>query len=149
NRSGTEFACIQGWGIFDGPSDDASIDAIKGWNANIVRVPLNEDCWLGINGSPAAYSGQNYRDAVVAYVNRLHAHGLYAELSLIWGAPGTSQATYQPGGPDADHSPDMWASMADTFKGDGKVILAPWGETITGWTCFMQTGCNDQATYGP
>ena len=24
NRSGTEYACIQGWGIFDGPSDAAS-----------------------------------------------------------------------------------------------------------------------------
>jgi hypothetical protein len=21
NRSGTEYACVQGWGIFDGPSD--------------------------------------------------------------------------------------------------------------------------------
>src|SRR5205823_2951902 len=28
NRSGTEYACIQGWGIFDGPSDDASVQAI-------------------------------------------------------------------------------------------------------------------------
>ena len=25
NRSGTEYACIQGWGIFDGPSDDRSV----------------------------------------------------------------------------------------------------------------------------
>src|SRR5688572_20796041 len=28
NRSGTEYACIQGWGIFDGPSDAASLQAI-------------------------------------------------------------------------------------------------------------------------
>src|SRR5690242_8501462 len=31
DRSGTEYACIQGWGIFDGPSDDASIAAIASW----------------------------------------------------------------------------------------------------------------------
>ena len=27
NRSGTEYACVQGWGIFDGPSDAASVKA--------------------------------------------------------------------------------------------------------------------------
>jgi len=30
DRSGTEYACIQGWGIFDGPSDAASIRAMTG-----------------------------------------------------------------------------------------------------------------------
>src|SRR6516225_12216455 len=50
NRSGTEYACAQGWGIFDGPSDSASARAIVSWEANAVRVPLNETCWLGING---------------------------------------------------------------------------------------------------
>ncbi len=73
NRSGTEYACIQGWGIFDGPSDDASVAAIAGWHANIVRVPVNEDCWLGINGVKSEYGGQNYIDALVNYVNLLHA----------------------------------------------------------------------------
>ena len=29
NRSGSEYACAQGFGIFDGPVDDASIAAIK------------------------------------------------------------------------------------------------------------------------
>ncbi len=32
NRSGTEYACIQGWGIFDGPSDSSSVQAIASWN---------------------------------------------------------------------------------------------------------------------
>src|SRR6202521_5093595 len=80
NRSGTEYACIQGWGIFDGPSDAASIQAIASWHVNAVRVPLNEDCWLAINGVAAAYSGTTYRTAIVNYVNLLHAAGLYAIL---------------------------------------------------------------------
>src|SRR5690349_11477424 len=42
NRSGTEYACAQGWGLFDGPSDLASVQAIAAWRANAVRVPLNE-----------------------------------------------------------------------------------------------------------
>jgi hypothetical protein len=57
NRAGSEYACIQGWGFFDGPSDAGSISAIASWKVNAIRVPLNEDCWLGINGAPAAYSG--------------------------------------------------------------------------------------------
>src|SRR5690242_16046231 len=59
DRSGSEYACIQGWGIFDGPADLASVQAIASWHVNAVRVTLNEDCWLGINGVPAAYGGAN------------------------------------------------------------------------------------------
>ena len=52
NRSGLEYACIQGWGFFDSPhpdqiDDPAMIAAMKSWDINVVRVPLNEDCWLG------------------------------------------------------------------------------------------------------
>jgi hypothetical protein len=53
---GAEFACVQGWGIFDGPTDNTSIAAIKSWNINVIRIPLNEDCWLGINGEEAECS---------------------------------------------------------------------------------------------
>jgi endoglucanase len=149
NRSGTEYACVQGWGIFDGPATAASVAAIASWHVNIVRIPLNEDCWLGINRVPRAYSGANYRKAIVSYVHTLHRYGMYAELSLIWAAPGSYQATYQPAAPDETHAPAMWSSLATTFKSDPDVILAPWGETTTGWTCFMRTGCDNQATYGP
>src|ERR1700729_1395963 len=149
NRSGTEYACVQGWGIFDGPSDDASVQAIASWNVNVVRVLLNEDCWLNINGIDQSYAGSNYINAILNYVSLLHRHGMYAEISLIWGAPGSYQATYQPAAPDEDHSPAMWSSMAATFKNDPDVILAPWGETTVGWKCFMRKGCDNQATYGP
>jgi endoglucanase len=149
NRSGTEYACVQGWGIFDGPNDAASIKAIASWHVNIVRVLLNEDCWLDINGINPSYAGKNYQNAIVAYVNLLHRYGMYAEVSLIWGAPGKYKATYQPAAPDEDHSPAMWSSMASTFKSDPNVILAPWGETTVGWKCFMRRGCDNEATYGP
>ena len=72
---------------------------------------------------------------------------LHAELSLIWAAPGSAQATYQPNAPDADHSPAFWSSLAATFKNDPDVILAPWGETTVDWPCFLN-GCSGQATYG-
>ncbi|MGH7298416.1 MAG: glycoside hydrolase family 5 protein, partial [Polyangiaceae bacterium] len=49
DRSGTEYSCLSG-AFFDGPVDQTAIDAMKAWHVNAVRVPLNEDCWLGING---------------------------------------------------------------------------------------------------
>src|SRR5437764_14601539 len=101
NRSGTEYACIQGFGIFDGPSDTRSVQAIASWHVNFVRLPLNEDCWLGINGVSTAYGGGAYRRAILRYVALLHQHGIYVEVSLMWAAPGRNQATYQPGAPDA------------------------------------------------
>ncbi len=148
NRSGTEYACIQGFGIFDGPSGARSVAAIATWHVNFVRVPLNEDCWLGINGVRSAYSGINYRRAILRYVALLHSHGIYAELSLIWAAPGNYRATYQPGAPDEDHSPAVWASMAATFKNDPNVLLAPWGEPVVDNHCFLHGGVCE-ATYGP
>ena len=148
NRSGTEYACVQGWGIFDGPNNAASVRAIASWHVNIVRVPINEDCWLGINGMNPRYAGAKYRRAIVTYVQLLHRYGMYAEVSLIWAAPGAYRATYQAGGPDEDHAPAVWASMASEFKNDPNVILAPWGETIVDANCFLKGGICE-ATYGP
>jgi hypothetical protein len=148
NRSGTEYACIQGWGMFDGPSGAVSVGAIASWHVNYVRVLINEDCWLGINGVKPEYGGASYRRAIVRYVGLLHRYGIYPELSLIWAAPGVNKATYQPGGPDADHAPAVWASLATTFKNDPNVILAPWGETVVDPRCFLHGGVCE-ATYGP
>ncbi len=148
NRSGTEYACIQGWGIFDGPNTTASVKAIASWHVNLVRVLINEDCWLGINGVKPSLGGSNYRRAIVRYVALLHAYGIYAEVSLIWAAPGHYKATYQSAAPDEDHSPAVWRSMAVTFSHDPNVILAPWGETIVDANCFLHGGLCE-ATFGP
>ncbi|MFL5822733.1 MAG: cellulase family glycosylhydrolase [Solirubrobacteraceae bacterium] len=148
NRSGTEYACIQGWGIFDGPGDAVSVRAIASWHVNFVRVPINEDCWLGTGGVRRAYGGARYRRAIVRYVALLHRHHIYPELSLIWAAPGRYRATYQSGAPDEDHSPAVWRSLAATFRHDQRVILAPWGETIVDARCFLKGGVCE-ATYGP
>ncbi len=148
NRSGTEYSCVQGLGIFDGPSDAASVSAIASWHVNFVRVLLNEDCWLNINGIDPAFAGRHYRRAIVNYVNLLHRHGTYVEISLIWAAPGHDRATYQPRAPDEDHSPAMWKSMAATFKHDHAVLLAPWGEPVVSPHCLLHGGfC--PSTHGP
>jgi hypothetical protein len=141
NRSGAEYACIQDFGIFDGPTDDRSIAAMVAWRINAVRLPLNEDCWLAINGAPAQYSGVLYRAAVVDYVNRLHQAGLYVVLDLHWSAPGRVQATGQQRMADLDHSPAFWSSVAGTFRDDPNVLFDVFNEPHDiNWECWRD-GC--------
>ena len=148
NRSGTEYACIHGNGIFDGPSDDASLAAIRTWKANAVRVPMNEDCWLAINGVQAQYAGATYQQAIADYVTRLLAHGLYPILELHWSAPGGTAAMGQNPMPDRDHSIDFWTQVAMRFKSDRRVVLELFNEpfpdsnqdTMAAWTCWRDGG---------
>ena len=84
DRSGTEYACVQGNGIFDGPNDQASITAMKNWGVNAVRVPLNEACWNAESYVNSAYAGANYISAIKAYVSLLNANGMVAILDLHW-----------------------------------------------------------------
>jgi hypothetical protein len=146
DRSGSEYACVQFDAISDGPYTAASVAAMASWNINMVRVQLNEDCWLGINGVPANVAGSNYVSAIVAYVNLLHSYGIYAYLSLMGAAPGGQLATTQPNDADEDHSPLFWHQLALAFRSDPNVILAPYGETNVDWNCFM-VGCGNEASY--
>ena len=141
NRSGTEYACQQGWGFFDGPSDMASIRAITRWQVNSVRVALNESCWLGINGIDPRYGGAAYQRTIRSYVEKLERAGLYVILNLEWAGPGAQQATSIPPMPDADHTPDFWRSVATAYKGDHAVLFDLYTEPHdVGWGCW-ENGC--------
>jgi hypothetical protein len=149
NRSGSEYMCTGGGALtFDGPSDQASVNAIKSWHANTVRLPLNEDCWLGINGLPASQSAAAYQQAVANYVGLLTNSGLYVVLELHWSAPGATKSTGQNPMPDADHSPAFWTSVANRFKANPNVIFDLFNEpfpdsnrdTTAAWTCLRDGG---------
>ena len=57
NHTSAEYGCVDGFGYDDGHFNNADAAAIASWGANAVRVPLNEDCWLGINGQPNSNEG--------------------------------------------------------------------------------------------
>jgi hypothetical protein len=141
DRSGAEYACIEGLGIFAGPTDEHAVAAIASWDVTAVRLPLNEDCWLGINGAPAQYSGARYRAAIRQYVMRLNNAGLYVILDLHWNAPGRAQATGQQPMADLDHAPRFWSSVGRTFAADPAVIFDLYNEPHgISWPCWRD-GC--------
>src|SRR5579859_4779403 len=155
DRSGAEYACEQGWGIWDGPADATSVAAIASWNANIVRIPVNEDCWLGINGVAIAYAGANYQQAIVAYVNLLNSNGIAAIIDLQLNAPGTILASSLNPMPDEDHSPVFWQSVATTFSGNSSVLFdllnEPYpdnnNDSTAAWTCWKNGGMCSGVSY--
>jgi hypothetical protein len=145
NRSGGEYACVsppeQRLSTFAGPTDRHAIAAMTAWRINAVRLPLNENCWLGINGAPKRYSSAHYRRAVTAYVARLHKAGLYVVLDLHWSAPGTTLATGQTEMADLDHAPTFWSSVAKTFKSNPAVMFDIYSEPHSiSWECWRD-GC--------
>ncbi len=145
DRSGTEYACVQGWGIFDGPSGPASIRAMKAWHIGAVRIPLNEDCWLGLNGVKPKFSGIAYRRAIETYVRSLNEAGLVAILDLHWSAPGREQATGQQVMADASHSVAFWYSVAHLFRLDDGVVFDLYNEPHgISWNCW-RNGCTTAA----
>ena len=165
DRSGTEYACVQGNGIFDGPNDQASITAMKNWGVNAVRVPLNEACWNAESYVNSAYAGANYISAIKAYVSLLNANGMVAILDLHWtdgaySGPGagcsSAQATCQKPMPDAAQAIPFWTSVANTFKSNNAVIFdlfnEPYpdqatGSETAGWQCDLNGGTCSGISY--
>jgi hypothetical protein len=138
SRSGTEYPCAQGWGIFDGPHDATNVGFMASWQMNTVRISLNEDCWLGINGVAAQYSGTNYQQSIINYVNLLHSNNILTIIDLHWNAPGTTLATGQKAMADLDHSVDLWTSVATTFKDDSSTLFDLYNEPFTtSWDCWL------------
>jgi endoglucanase len=136
--SGPEYCCVYGCGPFSGPTDAASVEAMVAWHINAVRVPLNEDCWLGING----VGGATYRNAVVAYVNTLNSLGIYAILDLHWDAPGVTVAQGGEPLPDADHAASFWKSVASTFLLNHAVLFDLFNEPydVPSWSTWLDGG---------
>ena len=147
---------MQGWGIFDSVHDQTLVQSFQAWKSNAVRVPLNEDCWLGINGVNSAYSGQNYINAISTFVTMFTDAGFIVIVELHWTAPGTQQATGQQPMPNVDHSVDFWKSVASYFKSNPNVIFELFNEPYpdnnnwnsqAGWQCWRDGGTCSGASY--
>jgi hypothetical protein len=158
NRASAEFACVQGKGMWDSATpDQASVDAMKTWNIHAVRIPLNEDCWLGTFGTP---SGATYQQAVKDYVTLLVSNGINPIVEMHWNhgaytGPASAcsdvNATCQKPMPDAQFAPMFWTQVATAFKGNNAVVFDLFNEpypdaannfadATAAWTCLRDGG---------
>lgn len=158
DRSGTEFMCVQGLGIFDGPNDQSSINAMKKWHINAVRLPLNKACWTGAPYIRRVLSERAYQRAVEAYVRLLNVNGIIAILDLHWttgeytgpsSGCSSARAVCQKPMPDVG-AIQFWESAAKVFRGNNAVIFdlfnEPYPEAANGqnynlaWRCWRNGG---------
>ena len=158
DRSGSEYECVHGYGIFSGPANQASITAMKSWSVNAVRIPLNEACWNAEPYVNSAYSGANYQSAIEAYVKLLNANGMVAILDLHWSdgqytgnsaGCSSAEAICQKPMPDQAEAEPFWYSVASVFKGDDAVVFDLFNEPYpdlalatetAAWTCWRDGG---------
>src|SRR5437867_5617622 len=161
-----EYACLYGYGYANqrsrtsvGP-DDADAASIARWHVNTVRIPLNQDCWLGDDGLPRSdrwthRTARGYRRAVHAWVEILHRHGLAVILDLHWSGPGGVRADGQRAMADA-RSVAFWASVATRFRADPAVMFDAFNEPYSRWdgdvlafdltwACWSRGGCGAPA----
>lgn len=123
-----------------------------------MRIPLNEECWLGTDNIDPRYAGANYTSAVEELVRRVQDHGMTPIVELHWShgrytgnsasGPDT-HATCQKPMPNARHTPAFRTSVADTFKDDPAVVLDLFNEpypdratptTEQAWDCWLDGG---------
>ena len=165
NRASAEFACVQGKGMWDSPTPgQTTVDAMKTWNIHAVRIPLNEDCWLGTFGTP---SGTTYQTEVKNYVDLLVSNGITPIVEMHWNhgqytgnasACSDVNATCQKPMPDAQYAPTFWTQVATMFKGNNAVIFDLFNEPYpdaannfsnptAAWTCLRDGGTCTGITY--
>lgn len=151
NRNSPEVLCMATGrtSYFLGPTDAASVAAIKSWGANVVRLPVNEDCWLGRHGLPASGTAADYRAQLTSYTRLLVAGGLnvivdvhFAETTVAGVTTGSYGAAPML---DKAYGATLWRSIATTFRGDKAVLFDLYNEphSIT-WECWRD-GCGDYA----
>jgi putative cell wall-binding protein len=148
-----EYACWQGWG-YSGSFSASEAQAVASWGVNAVRLPLNQDCWLGLQGSPASGTMAGYRSAVANWVDLLNAAGLAVILDLHSSAPLGYPAHGQRAMADAQ-SVTFWASVAGAFQDNPSVMFdafnepySRWNNATNTWTfhltwdCWRNGGCS-------
>lgn len=164
NWTSFEYACTQGWGFSNLDNLVASAPmtyeaaAIARWGANTVRLPLNQDCWLGTRGAPVGdqveiRTPQDYRAEVGSFVEALNAAGMVVILDLHSrkriGAPEFGNLAM----PDSE-SMAFWRSVAQQFADNPSVMFDAFNEPYSrwndrqerwifelSWRCWRDGGC--------
>ncbi len=155
DRPSLEFSCT-------GDILDDEYQVMQGWGANVVRVPLNQDCWLNDPSNPTYDS--SYADTVDTQVQLAEAAGLDIILDLHWSDQGNYSvgAACQPKGTGncqqdmADaHSVIFWQQLAMKYANDPGVLFELYNEpkvgtfnpSATDWNTWLNGGTSSTANF--
>lgn len=162
NWSSFEYACAQGWGLSS--LDAMGVDpytsqaaTIASWGVDTVRLPLNQDCWLGTRGAPVSDDFDErtpieYRTAVGAFVDALGAQGVVVVLDLHSRKRIGTTEFGNLAMPDSE-SLAFWRSVATQYADRPSVLFDAFNEPYSrydaadrlvfdlDWECWRDGGC--------
>jgi hypothetical protein len=115
--------------------------AMKTWNANVVRLSLNQDFWLPGAALPAAKgsTAADYQATVASVITNAESVGLDVILDLHWSDQGNLAVTTSGTMEDSPNVSDQqqmadtnsvtfWTDVAMAYKGDGHVMFELYNE---------------------
>jgi hypothetical protein len=109
------------------------------WNANIVRIALNQDFWIA--ASPQF--DPNYATFIDSAVHWAELSGMDVILDLHWsdaGVLGSCTSGCQQMMPDVN-SLTFWSEVASRYRGDGRVLFELYNEPHdVGWAMWKSGG---------
>ncbi len=145
-----EYSCAQGWKPFHVAAEAA---AMADWGIDLVRLPLNQDCWLGTDGAPVAgdWSGSaDYRAAVRQRVEFALDAGLAVILDLHRTGPEGIRAGDGQRAMADQQSITFWGQLAAAYKNEPSVMFELYNEPYNvaslgagdlDWVCWRDGGC--------
>ena len=127
----------------DGPVLTSAQTMAGTWGANIVRMPVNQDRWLGTacGTNPATYQAQY--DGVI---NWCLANNVYVMLDLHWSDTGVAGGGNVCSGGQHDmpdnNSTAFWTSVATRYANNNAVLFDLYNEPkgIGSWTLWRNGG---------
>jgi hypothetical protein len=145
-----------------GDIQDTDYQAMALWNANVVRLSLNQDCWLNNTANPSY--DPNYEATVDAQVQSAQENGMDIILDLHWSDKGDfsvgktclANPTTQNCQQDmADtNSKEFWKEVATKYASSPNVIFELYNEPRVGtympqaadWTTWLSGGTSSGFT---
>lgn len=114
--------------------------AIRGWHANIIRLPLSQDRWFG-KAPEQRDGGASYRKLVRTVVDAVTRQNCYIILDLHWSdANQWGKNIGQHIMPD-ENSAAFWKDLAPRFKDNAGVIFDLYNEPHdTTWAVWQNGG---------
>ena len=117
-----------------------------------MRIPLNQDCWLGDDKLPKFGTRSGYRRGRAQVGVDPARAGLVVVLDLHWSGPRGVVADGQRAMAD-NRSDDFWRSVARTFRSDRSMVFDLFNEPYSRygnnglvfdltWDCWRNGGCN-------
>jgi|GEM_PF-948283 len=120
----------------------ADYQLMRNWDANVIRLPLNQDFWL----SGAAQYDSTYQGRIDQQIQWIKGLGMDVILDLHWSDKGNLGITQSAQQRMADNnSLTFWREVATKYKGDGRIMFELYNEPRdVSWSVWRNGGASGE-----